>query len=319
MSQQLFTYGPSNVDSLLSTTLSSVRDTLADNIFNRIPLFKWLSTKGKVTENGGASLVIPLLFGKNGTAKAYSGYGILDTTPVEGITAAQFAWKQYAASITISGLEEMQNTGDKAIIKLLDAKIKQAESSLRDKMDIDAWATSQGTNALVPIPLIVDTSTSVGDISKTSNSWWQGQSVSSGSFAARGLSDMRNLYNTILNQSVDNSGPDAIFSAQSPFEYYEGTLQPQQRFTDDKMASAGFENVKYKRAMFTFDTNCPSGKLYMLRSDNLNLVVHSKRNFVNTPFIKPENQDAKVAQILWMGALVSDNIRRLGVMNSITA
>lgn len=314
----LLTYG-TNVDSLLSTTLSSIRKTLADAIFTRIPLFYWLKKEAMIKEDGGASLLIPIMNAKNSTAKPYSGYGVIDTTAQEGMVAAQYAWKQYAASVTISGLEEMQNQGDKAVIKLLEAKTKQAESSLRDKLDIDAWASSQATNGILNLPSIVDTSTAMGDIAKSGNTWWQGQVTASGSFAARGLADMRNLYNTIMNQSSDNGAPEAVFSTQSVYEFYESSLQPQQRFTDADTASAGFENLKYKAATFTFDSNVPSGNLFMLRSDNLNLVVHSQRNFVPTPFVKPTNQDARVAQILVMLALVTDNPRRLGKLTGISA
>lgn len=317
---KVFSYGPSNVDALLSSTLSAVRKKFADNIFTRIPLFMWLKTKAKISEDGGASLVVPLMYGKNTTAKSYAGYGILDTTPQEGLTAAQFQWAQYAVSVTISGLEErVQNVGDKAIIKLLDSKVKQAEMSLRDKLDVDMWAsTTSGTNILA-LPTIVDTSTSIADVSKSSNSWWQAQVTASGSFAARGLADMRSLYNTIMNQSMDNSGPDFVCSTQAVYEFYEAALQPQQRFTNDKMAGAGFENLIYKGATCTFDGNAPSGTLFMLRSENLKLATSKGTNFITTPFIKPENQDAKVAQILWAGQLASDNIRKLGKLTSITA
>lgn len=317
---QLFTYGPSNVDALLSTTLSAVRKKFADNIFTKIPLFMWLKSKAKITEDGGASLVVPLMYGKNTTAKSYSGYGIIDVTPQEGLTAAQYTWAQYAASVTISGLEErIQNVGDSAVIKILESKIKQAEMSLRDKLDIDMWATAvTGTN-MNTLTTIVDATTSIGNVSKSANSWWQAQVTASGSFAARGLADMRSLYNNISNQSLSGGAPDFICSDQTAYQFYEAALQPQQRFTDEKMAGAGFENLRYKGATFTYDPNTPAGVLNMLSSDALKLVTSKGTNFITTPFIKPENQDAKVAQILWAGQLASDNIRRLGKLTGITA
>lgn len=316
----LFTYGPSNVDALLSTTLSKVRKKFADNIFTRIPLLMWLKNKASIAENGGASIVVPLMYAKNTTAKSYSGYGIIDTTPQEGLSAAQYKWAQYAASVSISGLENRtQNVGDKAIIKILESKVKQAEMSLRDKMDIDMWASSTtGTNILA-LPTIVDTTTSIGDVSKSANSWWQAQVIASGSFAAQGLSDMRHLYNLIMNQSLDNSAPDFVISTQLVYEFYEGTVQPQMRFTDTAMADAGFENLKYKGATYTFDGNVPSGNLYMLRSENLKLSYDKNTNFITSPFIQPTNQDAKVAQILWAGQLTTDNTRKLGKLTGITA
>src|SRR3990167_382523 len=157
MADKVFTYGPANVDGLLSHSLSAVRKKLADNIFTRIPLFMWLKTKAKLTEDGCATLVVPIMYGKNNTAKSYTGYGILDTTPQDGLTAAQYPWAQYSVSISISGREErIQNVGEQTIIKLLHSKVKQAEMSLRDKLDIDMWASATtGTNILA-LPTIVD-------------------------------------------------------------------------------------------------------------------------------------------------------------------
>lgn len=316
-----FTYGPSNVDALLSTTLSAVRKKFADNIFTRIPLFMWLKTKAKISENGGASIVVPLMYGKNSTAKSYSGYGIIDTTPQEGLTAANYQWAQYAGTISISGLEDrIQNKGDKAIIKILESKIKQAEMSLSDKMDIDLWASSTAGTNILALPTIVDATTTIADVSKSANSWWQAQVVASGSFAARGLADMRNLYNTVLNQSVGNDGaPDFSIAAQSVYESYEATLQPQQRFSDEKMAGAGFETLRYKASTLTFGSNVPAQQLFMLRSENLKLAYDKDTNFITTKFIQPTNQDAKVAQILWAGQLTCDNMRKNGKLTGVTA
>lgn len=316
-----FSWGPSNVDALLSTTLQAIpKKKFADNIFTKIPLFMWFKKKAKLTVDGGANLVMPLMYGKNTTAKSYSGYGIIDVTPQEGLTAASFLWAQYAATISISGLEDrIQNVGDKAIIKILESKVTQAEMSLSDKLDIDLWASATTGTNINCLPTLVDTTTSIGQVSKSSNSWWQAQTTASGSFAARGLSDMKGLYNTITNQSLSDGAPDFICSDQNTFQYYEGTVQPAARYTDMELGDAGFENLKFKGCTMTYDPNTPSGKLYMLSSDSLKLVTNKGTNFITTKFIQPANQDAKVAQLLWAGQLASDNIRRLGSMTGITA
>ena len=319
MADKIFTYGPANVDSLLATTLSSIQKTLADNIFTRYPLLYWMKEKNKVTLSGGVSIVQPLMYAVNSTAKPYSAYDILDTTPQDGLTSAQFTWKQYSVSITIAGREERQNSGKEGIIKLLEAKTKQAEMSLARQLDADLWATSQDALRLTTVPLLVDDTGTIGDVSGSTQSWWRATDTASGSFAARGLADMRTLYNTILNQSADMGTPDYLIGTQSVLEFYEAALQPQQRFTDEKMANAGFQTLKYKAAPFTFGANVPSGSLYMLRSDNLNLVVHSDANFKTTQFVKPANQDARTAQILLMAEVTTDNRRKHGRLTGITA
>lgn len=316
-----FSWGPANVDALLSTTLAAIpRKKFADNIFTKIPFFMWLKKKSKLMVEGGANLVLPLMYGKNATSKSYSGYGLIDTTPQEGLTAASYIWAQYAATISISGLEDrIQNVGDKAIIKILESKVTQAEMSLADKLDIDLWASATTGTNINTVVTTVDTTTTVGQVSKSANTWWQAQSTTSGSFAARGITDMRAMYNNITNQSIANGAPDLICSDQTAYQFYEASVQPQLRYTDNGMADAGFENLKFKGATMVYDPNTPAGKMYFLSSDSLHLVTNKGTNFITTKFIQPANQDAKVAQLLWAGQLASDNNRRLGVINSITA
>ena len=315
---KVFTYGVANVDTLLATTLSSVQKTLVDNIFDHYPLLFWLK-KGKTSLGGGASIVIPILYAVNSTAKEYNAYDLLDTTPQDGMTAAQYVWKQYSAAISIAGREERQNASKEGIIKLLDAKTKQAEKSLARQLDIDLWAAAQVTNKIGALPVIVDNTGTVGDIAGGTQTWWRSTDTASGSFAAQGLSDMRTLYNTLSLEGEDGAPPDFVIGAQSPYEFYEGVLQPQQRFTDDKMANAGFQNLRYKTAPFTFGVNVPSGTIYMLRSENLKMYVHSSADMATTSFVKPSNQDARVAQILFQGEVCTDNRRKLGRLTAIVA
>ena len=89
-------------------------------------------SKGRVrTVNGGISIVEPLIFAE-GEAGSYSEWQQLTITPQEGISAAQFPWRQIYATIAISGLEEAQNNGKEQIINLLEAKIMQAEETLQE-------------------------------------------------------------------------------------------------------------------------------------------------------------------------------------------
>lgn len=319
MADKVFTYGVANVDSLLATTLSSIQKTLADNIFTRYPLLYWLKDKNKIVLSGGASIIVPLMYAVNSTAKPYNAYEILDTTPQDGLTSAQYVWKQYAVSVTISGREERQNSGKEKIVSLLEAKTKQAEMSLSRQLDADLFATTQDTARLNAIPVIVDNTGTVGDVAGATQTWWRATDTASGSFASQGLSDMRVLYNTLLNQSSDMGTPDYLITTQSVLEFYEAALQPQQRFTDEKTASAGFNNLKYKAAPMTFSGNVPSGHLYMLRSENLSLVCHKDAQFKTTEFVKPANQDARTAQILLMAEVTTDNRRKHGRLTGITA
>jgi len=320
-------------DSVLSTTLANYRPQIEDNVFKSMPLAYWLMGKYPAQPNsqsesrgqkkvldGGQYIVVPLMYGKNTTARSYSGYGVLDTTPQEGITSAQFNWKQASVSVSISGLEERQNSGEEKIIDLLKTKIMQAEMSLQDEYSRQWSGTggdgSQDTNGLQNI---VSATTTTGGLSGTSYSWWRSTVNSAvGSFATNGLTKMRSTYNSI---SKGNDHPDLIISDQTSFEYYESVLQPQERFTDTNTADAGFENLKFKGAVMMFDNNTyfPAGYMYFLNSKYLNWNVHRDADFKTEDFIRPADQDARVAQIITMGELTVSNRSRLGVMTGITA
>ncbi len=108
----------------------------------------------KTDNSGGSKIVIPLMYGMNDTAKSYNGYDVIDVTPQDGMSAAEYEWKQYAVGITISGREEFQNSGEGRLINLLESKIKQAEMSLIDKFAAHMFTASgsSGTNDIYAVP-----------------------------------------------------------------------------------------------------------------------------------------------------------------------
>jgi hypothetical protein len=138
----------SNFDNLLTTTLANYRSTLTDNVFTARPLTYKLMEGGRIRMlNGGTKIVEPLIYGQNSTVGSYSGYETLSLTPQEGISAAEYEWKQYAASIAISGIEEAKNNGEQEIINLLEAKIMQAEESMRESFNQMFFADGTGNSS----------------------------------------------------------------------------------------------------------------------------------------------------------------------------
>lgn len=315
-------------DALLTTTLANYRQQLMDNIFNDYPFLSYINGKlGKAvrggsvkrTVNGGESIVEHLLYEKNSTVKAYAGAETLDTTLQEGMTIARYLWKQYAASIGITGLEKRNNQGEAAMINLLQAKTTQAEMSLKDRLSTDAYADGTGSAGknLTGLAALVSTTATVGGLSPTTFTWWQGNvTTSAGSFAATGIDKMRTTFNNI---TFGNDKPDSIFTDQTTFEYYEKALQPQERFSGNSVADAGFMNITFKGVPVIFDRSCTAGYMYFLNSKYLSFVVHEDADFSTGPFITPENQDVSTAMILLQANLTTNNRRKLGVIQGFTA
>lgn len=302
-------------DSVLATSLANYKPTLEDNIFKSNVLYAKLQEQGSIRKiSGGESIVIPLMYGKNSTIAGYSGYGTIDTTPQDGITAAKYNWKQIGGSISISGKEARQNSGKEQIVNLLKAKTMQAEMSLKEYFNEKLFAastTDTGTD-IHGLATLINTTGTVGGIAKATNSWWQSQTNTAiASFAATGLASMRNLYNDCCNQSQSDA-PNLIMTDQDVFEYYEAVLQPQERFQDTKTADGGFQNLLFKGKPVVWDPYCTDKTIYMINTKYLELVVHSDADFKTTDFVEPENQDCKVAKIIFMGELATSNAQKHG-------
>jgi len=314
--------GNSAFDQLLSTTLKNYVPKLTDNVFSARPLFYALTNGQTVRRiSGGTKIVVPIIYGKNTTAASYSGTDTISTDAQDGITAAEYDWKQYAVSVTISGIEEAKNNGEAEIIDLLEGKIMQAEETVIENMNTMFWANGAGKDWL-GIDAIVGTGNDASgggqiggiDASDSDNSWWRSSATNVG--GALTLAGMSTMYN---NVSVGNDQPTIIISDQDEYEKYESLLQPQLRYTDATVADAGFQNLLFKGAPCTYDNNSNvDGKMYFLNTKYIRLVAHSDVWFKPTPFVRPTNQDARYAQILCYGNLTTSNRSRQGVLTGLT-
>ena len=107
----------------------------------------------------------------------YSGYETLDVSPSDVLSAAVFDYKQLAGNVTISGLEQVKNSGTEAIINLLEARINVLEKSLMNSLSTSLYSDGTGTSGkeVGGLQLIVaDAGTgTVGGINSSTFTFWQ--------------------------------------------------------------------------------------------------------------------------------------------------
>ena len=305
---------------LLSTTLYNYRDQLVDNIFKAHVLLDHLNTKGRVlVEEGGVSIVEPVLYEENSTAEMYAGYDVINLTPQEGISAANYEWKQIAASVAISGIEEAKNRGKEQVIKLLNAKITQAEQSIQQLMNTQLFAGTGSGENMFGIDVIAATQNNVvGNIDSTTETWWDPSVTNVG--GVLDLVDMGTLYN---NVSKGNDVPDIIVTTQTQYEAYENLLTPLVRYQDVAKANAGFQNLMFKQTPVVFDKQADistPGTMFFLNSKYLKLTGMAGNWFNTTPFQNGvvNGVDARYALILAYGALTCSARLRQGALTGLT-
>lgn len=323
---------------IVTTTLRSRTGKLADNMTKNIALLNRMKRKGTVKPvSGGRTILQELEYAENATYTRYSGYQVLNISPSDVFTSAEFDWKQAAVAVTISGLEgDVQNTGPEQIIDLLAARIRNAEKTMRNNIWLDMYSngTASGGLQIGGLQLLVaddPTSGTVGGINRATWNFWRNQKFQTTSDGGSALSTTNvNVYMAKIYSSLvrGTDKPDLILADQNYYNIYMNSLQIIQRVTSDEMAQAGFTSLKYMASDVVLDGfatgaagvaggtsgGCPTNHMYFLNTDYIHWRPHTSRNMVPLETIQSINQDATVRLIVFAGNMTLSNAFLQGVM-----
>lgn len=297
----------SNFDQLSAITRRHFVANMADNIFDNIALLQ-RAKKNDVYKSvdGGTKIIQPLNYAKNTSGGWYARADALSTTDNDVITSAEFEWKNLYENISIFGTDEMKNAGKAAVLKYVQEKVNICKTTISDRLGTSIYSDGTTAEEIVGLQAIVHTTSTIGGISQSANSWWASQ-VSSDTVMT--LASLNTLFSDC---SLGSNKPSVITSDSDEWDRYYNLLSPQQRFQDKMTADGGFTSLMFRGAPWIDDAAAPANKVFFLNEKALHLYYHEKRNFQMDDFKKVTNQDAKVAQIFWMGAMGSSNNRLHG-------
>jgi len=318
-----------NLSEIVTTTLRNRTGKLADNVTKNNALLMRLKKRGKVKPvSGGRTIVQELEYAENGTFKRYSGYELLNIAPSTVFTAAEFNYAQAAVAVSISGLEELQNSGENAIIDLLESRIGNAERTLVNNIALDCYSdgTSDGGKQIGGLALLIDLTPAtgtVGGIDAATWSFWRNvayDSTTDGGAAAT-AANIQSYMNRVYLQLVRGTDkPDLIIAGNEYYRLYLESLQAIQRVTSDEMAQAGFESLKYMGSDVVLDGGygggCDTQRMYFINTNYLYFRPHTNRNFAPIGDERMAvNQDAMVKLIGFAGNMTCSNRFLQGVLD----
>ena len=197
-----------------------------------------------------------------------------------------------------------------------------------------------GAQGPLPLAALIDgtaaRSVSIGNINGATYGFWRNQVSTSGATTWKGFfGECNTLYNDCSKGEGGN--PDLIIDDQRTWEQYWNGLSNQERYvvTDQRTIDilGGSDALKFRGAIRVWDEVVPdvetnaevvdgigsftTGTSFFLNKNAMEFISDSQTDFITTPFVHPVGQDARVAEILWMGAIGINNRRKLGVMKSI--
>jgi hypothetical protein len=308
-----------NLSEITTTTMRYRSGKLRDNMSKNIALLMRLRDKDNASAvSGGEHIVEELEYAENSTFMYYSGDETLNVSASDVITGATFDWKQCAAAVKINGLELLKNSGREKVIDLLEARIKNAEKTMLNNMSTGVYSDGTGTSSkqIGGLQLLVsDAGTgTVGSINSSTYTFWQNAiyDFSTNGVAASALTIQDAMNSAYLSISRNRDVPDLIVADNTYYGYYWKSLQAIQRITDEKMASAGFQTLKFMNADVVYDGGfsgtAPSAHMYFLNTDYVKFRPHRDRNMVPlNPDRFSTNQDAMVKLIGWAGNMTISN------------
>ena len=308
-----------NLSDIVSTTIQNRSRAIADNVTKNNALSAKLSQRGNVKSfAGGNTIMQELSFAQNGNGGWYSGYDLLPVAAQDVISSAEYAIKQLACPIVMSGLEQLQNAGREQMIDLLEGRVSVAESTMANLLAGGVYSDGTGSggkeltglNAAVPT---APTTGTYGGIDRAAWAFWQSQLFSSASLATPAAMSPVNIQeacNSMWVKLVRGSDrPDLIVFDNFFWAFYVASLQALQRFTQAETGKLGFPSLKYMDADVVLDGGiggfCPAKTGFFLNTKYIFLRPHSARNMTS---LSPNrrysvNQDAEVQILAWAGNL----------------
>lgn len=305
------------IDSISAVTKRYFFPTIVDEITTSMALLMKMNEMGRMKNiDGGTQIYQPVSYARNTSVMNYSGDETLNVAYNEKRTALVFDWKQKSGAITITGLNDIQNAGAAKVIDHLEQETADCKRDLKNSFATGLYSAGTDSKEITGARVFLSTTSSYGGLSQSTESWLQAKIDST--TTALSLGKMQERWEACKE---DNDKPNLITTTETLYNSFWSLLQPQQRFTDSKTASAGFENLMFNSAPVLEDSYCPSNYMIFWNLKHLKLVSSTQRPFPGDlqPFVKPTNQDARTALILWAGELVCEEPRKFGAMTALTS
>ena len=322
---------------LLSSTLYSIRDGEVDELYKKVAFLDGVKKAGGVeVEKGGIKIQRPLSIQEHSTiTQLATGYEPVSLAVNDVLRPAVYDWSDFVAPIVLTKREELENSGEYAVVKILEARMKSVMGMLRRELnkqiltgtstvlsslntlngDSAAGGVGSATGFLEALAAGTQGNT-VGGISKATfatTPGWQNQFVNMlGGGLGTGLGPFYDAY--IAANSVAPMGDvDHFIMSNALLAAYRNELFAQERFVDSKTLDGGRMALAFNGAIAEQDPvmgfNCSvAGNVdgYMLNYDGIKLIFHSEGDFSLSPFEHISGTTARSAQLYVKCQLVAD-------------
>ena len=261
---------------ILASTLRILRDKYVDNTFKIIPLLDAIQTLGNVEDvDGGSYIDSPVILTDHSSITQLStGYEAVSLAVKDPLRTATYSWCDAVAPIVITRKEELSNKGQRAVVRIAEARLKQTMGMF--KREIEKQLIRGNSTILTDLQTLngLDGTANgdsgwfegnagfgsqgniVGGIAKFDfTKSWQNQ-VQDGSFSSNGLKKMQQLL-IDCQQYAPEGDVDIILASPISYGLYKDQLQQLERYVSstEQRNMAGRLGLEFNGAAMYIEPN----------------------------------------------------------------
>ena len=325
---------------LLSSTLYSIRDGEVDELFQKVAFLDNAKRYGGIEyEDGGIKIQRPLSIAEHSQiTNLPTGYEAVNLAVKDVLQPAIYEWADFTAPIVITKKEELENKGEKAIVKIVEARMRSVMGMLRRELNkqllrgnstiLTTVNTLNGDVAggFLEAETKANQNNTVGGISKTTypvNGWLNQVADIQGAFGTNGILGMQQM--AIQANTVTHMGEiNCVLLSEAAMANYRRALFQQERYINEKTLDGGRMQLAFGGAVveqdlelgFTYNASTGAAPLsgYFLNFDGVKLCMHKDADFAVSPFEHVSGTTARAAQLYVKMQLIADHLGSCGVL-----
>lgn len=329
---------------LLSSTLYSIRDGEVDELFQKVAFLDNAKKLGGVDyEDGGYKLQRPLALAEHSSiTQLATGYEPVNLAVNDIMRPAIYEWADFTAPIVVTRKEELENSGEKAIVKIVEARMRSVMSMLRRELNkqliagnssvlssvntLNGGSTTSMNDGFFEKLAVGSQVNSVGGLDKTlyqGTPGFQNQVIDigtgAGAFSTDGIRKFQEM--AIRCGSVAPMGEvNLVLLSEAAMANYRRALFNQERYINEKTLDAGRMALAFGGAMveqdlelgFDYGGDIVSG--YFLNFDAIKLIFHKDADFAVSAFENVTGTTARAAQLYVKLQMVADHLGSNGII-----
>lgn len=330
---------------LLSSTLYSIRDGEVDELFQKVAFLDNAKRfNGIEYEDGGIKIQRPLSIAEHSQiTNLPTGYEAVNLAVKDVLQPAIYEWADFTAPIVITKKEELENKGEKAIVKIVEARMRSVMGMLRRELNkqilrgnstilttVNTLNGDANANGFLEAETKTTQNNVVGGVSKATynvNGWTNQVFDVGGLFGTDGIRGMQQI--AIQANTVTHMGEvNCVLLSEAAMANYRRALFQQERFINEKTLDGGRMQLAFGGAVveqdlelgFNYTSASFNGGVaaplsgYFLNFDGVKICMHKDADFAVSPFEHISGTTARAAQLYVKMQLIADHLGSCGIL-----